>query len=99
MPSFKSFSQNTLIQRDDTRFISNIVDGEVILMNMKTGDYIALRATGQVIWDALEKPITIAALVAYLLEEYDVDENEAVTDTMGFLKSLLAQNMIKILTN
>lgn len=99
MPTSKKFSPNTLIARDDSRFISNMVDGELILMNIKTGDYIALRTAAMAIWEILVAPITIAKLIATLLEEYEVSEAEATADTMDFLVELLDHGMIKILTN
>jgi len=99
MPTLKSFSPNTLIARDDSRFISNTVDGELILMNIKTGDYIALRTSGRAIWEILASPITVTKLIANILDEYEVSEAEATADTMDFLKQLLDQGMIKILTN
>jgi len=99
MPTLKNFSPNTLIARDDSRFISNTVDDELILMNIESGDYIALRTSGQVIWEILAKPITIKKLIASILDEYEVGEAEATADTMDFLKQLLDQGMIKILTN
>ena len=99
MPTLKSFSPNTLIARDDSRFISNIVDGELLLMNIKTGDYVALRTVAMAIWEILVKPITITKLIATILDEYEVSEAEATADTMDFLKQLLDQGMIKIITN
>ncbi|OCX52390.1 hypothetical protein BEL04_13050 [Mucilaginibacter sp. PPCGB 2223] len=99
MPTQWSLKPNTLITRDDSRFISNMVDGDVILMNVKTGNYVALRTSGRVIWEMLEKPITMAGLMAAILDEYEVDEEEATADTTEFLKQLLDHGMIRILTN
>ncbi|WP_448702514.1 PqqD family peptide modification chaperone [Mucilaginibacter sp. AW1-3] len=99
MPTSKNFSLNTLIQRDDSRFISNIIDGEMILMNIKTGDYVALREVAYAIWDTLIKPITVGALIALMLQEYEVSEVEGTADICNFLKELLSQGMIKIITN
>lgn len=95
----KVFGPNTLLQRNDSRFLSSVVNDEVILMDIKTGDYIALQAVGDVIWDILIKPITISALIAQILNEYDVSEEEATTDTMDFLKQMLDQGMINVLNN
>jgi hypothetical protein len=99
MPTSKLFGPNTLLQRNDTRFISSIVNDEVILMDIKTGNYIALKTAAHAIWDILVKPITVSALIAQILQEYDVAEEEATVDTIDFLKQLLDQGMINILTN
>ena len=99
MPPLKLFGQNTLLQRNDTRFISSIVNDEVILMDIKTGNYIVLETAAQAIWDILVNPITISGLIAHILTEYEVGEDEATTDTIDFLKQLLDQGMINILTN
>jgi len=99
MPTSKLFGPNTLLQRNDNRFLSSIVNDEVILMDIKTGNYIALKSVGNAIWDILISPITVSALIAQILEEYEVSEEEATTDTMDFLKQLLDQGMISILTN
>ncbi len=99
MATSKLFGPNTLLQRNDSRFISSIVNDEVILMDIKTGNYIALKTAAHAIWDILVKPITVSALIAQILEEYEVSEDEATTDTMDFLKQLLDQRMISVLTN
>jgi len=99
MPISQLFGPNTLVQRNDSRFVSSIVNDEVILMDIKTGNYIALKTVAHVVWDILVKPITVSALIAQILEEYEVSEQEATADIMDFLKQLLDQDMIRVLTN
>lgn len=99
MPTLKLFGPNTILQRNDRRFISSIVNDEVILMDIKTGIYIVLKTAANTIWDILVKPVTVSALIAQILAEYEVSEEDATTDTMDFLKQLLEQGMINILTN
>jgi hypothetical protein len=99
MTTPKLFGPNTLLQRNDSRFLSSVVDNELLLMDIKTGNYLALKTVGNVIWDILTKPITVSALITQILDEYDVSEEEGTIDTMDFLKQLLDHGMINVLNN
>lgn len=49
---------------------------------------ITLSETGAFLWKKIEQGADENCLVAALLEEYDIDEETAKTDTKAFLKKL-----------
>lgn len=49
---------------------------------------ITLSETGAFLWKKIEQGADEKELVAALLEEYDIDEETAKTDTKAFLKKL-----------
>lgn len=49
---------------------------------------ISLNQTGAYLWELLEQPTDVRALVAALVEKYDVDADTATRDVQAFLAPL-----------
>lgn len=87
--------KNTVIERNDT-ILSAVVEGEIILMSPERGQYYALTATSQDIWDRLKTPIRIEDLCITLADAYGAPLETVETDTIAFLEYLETQAMIKV---
>lgn len=85
--------QNTLIERSK-EVLQSALDDEVIIMNMKTGEYHGANVLGARIWKLLETPITFNSLCNQLLEEYKVEKSVCEEETSRFLKMLLDKKLI-----
>lgn len=46
--------------------VSELIDGEAIIMNLKSGNYYSTRHTGALVWDWLEHGLTESATAAIL---------------------------------
>ena len=71
-------------------FVSEIIDGEAVIINLETGSYYSLAKAGAQIWEALNRGVTDRALLATLLERYEGDPAEieqALVDLIGALES------------
>ena len=75
------------------------IAGDVILVPvggtmLENNGLFALNELGAFLWDRLETAEDESALVAAVLDEYDVDEETARTDTAEFLQKLREMEII-----
>ncbi len=63
-----------------------LIDGEAVLLNIRTGKYLALNSIATYIFQQLEKGNDLAAISNYIREEYNVTEGQLQEDMDLFLK-------------
>jgi hypothetical protein len=64
------------------------VDGEAVLVNAHGGEIMVLNTCAAMLWKLLDGEQDVAALVATVCAEFDVDEAQARSDVQAFLSSL-----------
>lgn len=62
---------DVLYKINDARVVSEILDGEVIIIDFKEGFYYSLNNTGSVLWVAIQNGYTRSQLLAYFVARYD----------------------------
>ena len=76
--------------------ISEIIDGEAVIIHLGTGNYYSLRGSASLLWDALEGGASTGDLLNLLRRTYDMDgagvEVRRVVD--GFLSELAADDLV-----
>jgi hypothetical protein len=92
----QEITPDTTIKRNIEVFASEI-DDEVVMMNIESGRYYGMDAVGSRIWELISEKIRVRDLIAALVEEYDVGEEQCWSDVMEFLHELSDQNLIEIL--
>ncbi len=85
------------IQRN-SEMVSTKMDGETVMMSIDNGEYYGLDSIGSRIWEILEKPIRVNALIEELLNEFEVDKEQCEADTLGFLNQLLEKKLLRIIS-
>ncbi|AEN73134.1 hypothetical protein Rhom172_1207 [Rhodothermus marinus SG0.5JP17-172] len=71
-------------------------EGEGVLLHLETKSYYTLNATGVFIWEQLEAGRqTIEALVAALLDHYEVTQEEAERQVRAFLEELEREGLVQ----
>lgn len=71
-----------------------IVDNEAVILNLDTGEYYSLDATGTFIWKLLEKKAGIDELSDKVANEYGISEKEAMRDLKSLIKDLVLEEMV-----
>ena len=89
------FNAETVIARS-SELVSSDIDGEVVMMSIENGKYYGLDKTGSRIWDLLENPFSVSALINQLLCEFEVDRATCERDVFAFLEKLDEDNMLEI---
>ena len=86
---------NTLLSRSED-YLSNEIDGEVVMMNIETGAYASLNATGKSIWELLSEPKQITEIVRSLTAEYAISEEQCMNEVVPFLTEMVKNNILKV---
>lgn len=79
-----------------TDCISTTIDGDTVILSVKSGKYSGLNEVGSVVWNVLEKPVALAEIQATVLEQFNVSTERCRPDILTFLKSLAEQNLIEV---
>jgi hypothetical protein len=70
------------------------VEGEVVVLDVRRSVYVAVNASGAVLWPALADGATREALVDRLVTRYDKDPQDAGVDVDAFVADLRAQGLL-----
>jgi Coenzyme PQQ synthesis protein D (PqqD) len=76
--------------------ISTELDQETVLMHIEAGAYYGLEGPAQIIWQALESPLSFAALVDRLTAEYDVSPETCAADVEKFLLQMRIEGLLLV---
>lgn len=88
-----SARQLAYIRRPDLNAVS--MDGELVMMGVKQGEYFGLRDVAASIWTHLESAHTVGELSALVADEYAIGAPDCEDDVERFLDSLLAKKLIE----
>ena len=86
---------HTPIQRA-ADLLATEVDGDIVMLSLRTNRYYGMKEIGGRIWDLLETPITPDALIEVLIAEYMVDREICERDTLLFLEHLHREQLIEV---
>ena len=70
------------------------MNGSAVMMDIMSGKYYNLGEVGGRIWELLEEPMTVTALVQKLTAEYDVSAAQCRADIEPFLSTLLDRGLL-----
>jgi len=73
------------------------MDGETVMMSIENGEYFGLNPVGSRMWELIENPIEVDALIELLLDEFDVSREQCEIETMEFLNHLLEKKLLTII--
>jgi len=71
------------------------LDGEAVLLNLRTGVYFGLDPVGTRIWDLLVERRSLPAILDTLLGEYEVDTARCERDVRLFLAALTEHALLE----
>jgi hypothetical protein len=76
---------------------STEVGGEQVILDLDAGTYYGLNAVGARVWQLLQSPIEVEALVDTVSEEYeDVSRSQCREDVTHLLADLLEHKLIEV---
>jgi hypothetical protein len=72
------------------------MDGDTVMMSVEAGKYYNLGTTGGMIWKMLESPISVGAVIAKLLEQYEVTQEQCETDVLSFFNRVNQEGLLEV---
>jgi hypothetical protein len=87
---------NTVIQRNDKKFLANSLGEEMVMMNMENGDFISMNRVGADIWTIAGQQLSVKELITKLTGIYNITEDQCSNETIHFLQASMEQNMFTI---
>ena len=95
MNSINPISIDTVISAAEGQVFSNL-DGEIAILNLKTGMYYGLDEIGARIWHLIQEPATVSTVRDVLLEEYDVEPEQCAIDLVELVEELAAEGLVEL---
>ena len=86
-------TDTTILSRREGLMTADM-NGSAVMMDIMTGKYYNLGQIGGRIWEILEEPMTVDALVEKLTDEYDVTAAQCRSDILPFLDTLLERGLL-----
>jgi hypothetical protein len=88
-----SLAQSASIAPD---VIFRLLDGEAVLLNLKTGTYFGLDQVGTRAWELILEHQSLERVHSALLEEYDVDPDRLAEDLLTLVKEFSAKGLVQV---
>ncbi len=76
--------------------VSTNLQGESVILNMKSGVYFGLNPVGARIWELVQQPTTVQLIQQTIINEYAVDPERAKSDVLALLKQLNEAGLVEV---
>ena len=80
---------------DSPNAVSETIDGELVVMNLATGNYFSGQGVGALLWSCFERQWAPEDAMAAVLAVYDVDAERLKADYQRFVDSLREHGLIR----
>jgi len=74
--------------------VSEIIDGEAVIMNLKSGHYFSTQLVGGELWALIEAGTTESHLIGFLRRRYAITSAEATSTVASFLGQLREHSLV-----
>ncbi len=89
-----TIDSTTVVVRDNEAMFSTM-DDEVVILNMKSNNYLGLDQIGARIWELLETPVLVSELCEQMAQEYEGSREQITAGVLRFLAELAREEMIR----
>jgi hypothetical protein len=72
------------------------LDGEAVLVDLRSGRYFGLDEVGTAIWAGLEGEATVESLVDRVVSEFQVGRDRAEKDLLALLRDLAGRGLVTV---
>jgi Coenzyme PQQ synthesis protein D (PqqD) len=87
---------NSSLMRRATDQIACDMGGEVVILDLKSGNYYGLDAVGARVWTLIEEPRSLADIRRTIMDEYEVDADTCERDIIAFIDQMQAVGIVEI---
>jgi Coenzyme PQQ synthesis protein D (PqqD) len=76
--------------------VASDLGGEVVILNLASGQYYGLNPVGTRIWELIQEPRSVDNVRDAILAEYEVEPECCERDLLALLEGLAAEGLIEI---
>ena len=71
--------------------------GETVMLNLTSGEYYGLNATGAFVWRAIQQPQVVRSVRDAMLRKYDISVEQCECDLMAVLDAMVKAGLATVL--
>lgn len=79
---------------NEMKVISELLDGETIIINLENGNYYSLNETGSLVWNALVTSHTLGEIVDYFCARFNATKDEIEAEISKFVSFLEREALV-----
>ena len=88
------FDEAILVASEHVAFAE--LEGEAVLLDVSAGQYYGLNELGAVIMSHLKEPISLDALRARILAQFNVEQAQLDADLVAFLEEMVKYKLVQV---
>ena len=92
----RAIGADTLIRRGE-ELVASDLEGETVMMSVRSGMYYGLDSIGSRVWQLVEQPRSVYELCDVLVEEYDVERAQCERDVIALLNEMRDEGIVDVL--
>ena len=85
---------NKMYKINESKAISETIDGETIIINLETGYYYSVNKTATIIWNEIQKNNPVKNISHIILNHYEVDTDTAEKSIAEIISLFLKDDLI-----
>jgi hypothetical protein len=78
------------------RVIGAELDGEYVMLDPDSGYYYGLNEVGTVVWQFLDRPRSVADIVAHVCGRFDVGPEQCLADVTALVRELASRRLVVV---
>lgn len=86
---------NRIFEVNSPTVVGEILDGEAVIMNLKSGNYFSTDKVGSVLWGMIEKGASYQSMLAVLNVHFDADAKHISAAVDAFLEDLVGNDLVR----
>jgi hypothetical protein len=88
------FTMSSLVVASDDQ-VSTAVGGEAVILGLRDGVYYGLDAVGFRVWTLLAEPVSVTALAAAVVAEFEVSPEQCERDLLALLADMEQRGLVR----
>lgn len=84
-----------VLRPDTARVAARVIDGEAIIMDVRSGVYYSMQGTGSFVWEQIDGGATVQDIAQALARRYDVSPERALKDVTSLVEQLLQEGVVR----
>jgi hypothetical protein len=85
---------NKTYKINDSKAISETIDGETIIINLETGYYYSVNRSATIIWNEFQEGNSPENILKYLLDHYEAEKEIVEKSVTDIIRQLLKDDLV-----